>query len=121
MAMDHAALLEVLDTLKADDGGKRVRVAAAPAFVTAAPADGRTLLINTSAHAYSAALTTGLPYDAIADFVAIAPVMSQPYVLVASGRSGIRGLDELISAAQVRPLTFVSAGAGTGTHFSVAS
>ncbi|MGI8558090.1 MAG: tripartite tricarboxylate transporter substrate-binding protein [Solirubrobacteraceae bacterium] len=92
---------------------------AAPAFVAAAAPDGRTLLINTSAHAYSAALATGLPYDPIADFVAIALVTSQSYVLVASGRSGIRGLDELISAAQGRPLSFISAGVGTGTHLSV--
>jgi len=28
MALDHAALLEVLDTLKAGDAGERVRVAA---------------------------------------------------------------------------------------------
>src|SRR3954451_8618578 len=88
---------------------------AAPAFVAAAAADGRTLLINTSAHAYSAALATGLPYDPITDFVAIAPVTSQPYVLVASGRSGIAGLDALIGAARARPLTFVSSGVGTGT------
>ena len=93
---------------------------AAPAFVAAAAADGRTLLINTSAQAYSAALATGLPYDPIADFVAIAPVTSQPYVLVAPGRSGMHGLDDLISAAKARPLTFVSAGVGTGTHLSVA-
>lgn len=93
---------------------------AAPAFVAAAPPDGRTLLINTSAHAYSAALVSGLPYDPITDFVAIAPVTSQPYVLVASGRSGVRDLDDLIGAARARPLTFVSAGAGTGTHLSVA-
>ncbi len=93
---------------------------AAPAFVAAAAADGRTLLINTSAHAYSAALATGLPYDPVADFVAVAPVTSQSYVLVAPGRSGIRGLDDLIGAAEARPLTFVSAGIGTGTHLSVA-
>ena len=92
---------------------------AAPAFVAAAAADGRTLLINTSAHAYSAALATGLPYDPIADFVPIAPVASQPYVLVASGRSGVRGLDALTSATQARSCTFVSAGVGTGTHLSV--
>jgi tripartite-type tricarboxylate transporter receptor subunit TctC len=92
---------------------------AAPAFVAAAAADGRTLLINTSAHAYSAALASGLPYDPIADFVAIAPVTSQPYVLVSSRRSGVRGLDALISAAQARSFTFVSAGVGTGTHLSV--
>jgi tripartite-type tricarboxylate transporter receptor subunit TctC len=93
---------------------------AAPAFVAAAAADGRTLLINTSAHAYSAALATWLPYDPIADFVAVAAITSQPYVLVAPGRSGVRGLDDLTSAAEARPLTFVSAGVGTGTHLSVA-
>jgi tripartite-type tricarboxylate transporter receptor subunit TctC len=93
---------------------------AAPAFVAAAAADGRTLLINTSAHAYSAAFATGLPYDPLADFVAIAPVTSQPYVLVATERSGIRSLDDLIAAAQARPLTFASSGVGTGTHLSVA-
>jgi tripartite-type tricarboxylate transporter receptor subunit TctC len=92
---------------------------AAPAFVAAAAADGRTLLINTSAQAYSAALASGLPYDPTADFVAIAPVTSQPYVLVSSRRSGVRGLDELIRAAQTRSLTFVSSGVGTGTHLRV--
>jgi tripartite-type tricarboxylate transporter receptor subunit TctC len=92
---------------------------AAPAFVAAAAADGRTLLINTSAHAYSAALATGLPYDPISDFVAIAPVTSQSYVLVASERSDVRGLGALIGAAQARSLTFISAGVGTGTHLSV--
>ena len=92
---------------------------AAPAFVAAAAADGRTLLINTSAHAYSAALATGLPYDPIADFVPIAPVTSQPYVLVACLPSGVRSLDALMSATQERSCTFVSAGVGTGTHLSV--
>ena len=89
---------------------------AAPAFVAAAAADGRTLLVNTSAHAYSAALATALPYDPIADFVAIASVTSQPYVLVASARSGVRSLDALTRAAQARALRFISAGVGTGTH-----
>ena len=61
---------------------------AAPALVAAGPPDGRTLLINTSAHAYSAALLDELPYDPIDDFVAIAPVTSQSYVLVAAASSG---------------------------------
>ena len=92
---------------------------AAPAFVALAAADGRTLLINTSAHAYSAALRSGLPYDPIVDFVAVAPVTSQPYVLVSSRISGVRGLDALIRAAQARSLRFVSTGVGTGTHLGV--
>lgn len=93
----------------------------APAFVAAAPPDGRTLLMNTSAHAYSAALAVGLPYDPISDFVAIAPVTSQPYLLVAPKNSDIRALTDLASEARRRPgqLRFISAGVGTGTHLSV--
>ncbi len=94
---------------------------AAPAFVASAAPDGRTLLINTSAHAYSAMFERQLPYDPIEDFVPIAPVTSQPYVLVASARSGLRMLEGLVHAARARPgeLVFISAGVGTGTHLSV--
>ena len=94
---------------------------AGPAFVAEASPDGRTLLINTSAHAYSAALAAGLPYDPISDFVAISPVTRQPYVLVAPKNSGIRTLTDLASEGQRRPgrLRFISAGVGTGTHLSV--
>ncbi len=94
---------------------------AAPAFVATAPPDGRTLLINTSAHAYSAALLDGLAYDPIDDFVAIAPLTSQPYVLVAPASSGMRTLADPVGAGQGRPgqLRFASSGVGTGTHLSV--
>ena len=61
---------------------------AAPALVAKAPADGYTLLINTSAQAYSAALGNELPYDPLRDFVPVAALTSQPYVLVARARSG---------------------------------
>ena len=77
--------------------------------------------INTSAHAYRAALVEGLPYDPIDDFVAIAPVTSQSYVLVAAASSGVRTLADLVSAGQARPgrLRFASSGIGTGTHLGV--
>ena len=42
---------------------------AAPALVAKAPADGCTLLVNTSAHAYSAAAASDLQYDPQHDFV----------------------------------------------------
>lgn len=90
---------------------------AAPAFVAGAAPDGRTLLLNTSAHAYSAALARNLPYDPIRDFVPVAPVTSQPYVLVSSRMAT---LADLVGAADERALTFASAGIGTGTHVGVA-
>ena len=91
---------------------------AGPAQVAALPADGYTLLVNTSAQAYSAALLKNLPYDPLKDFIPIAALTSQPYVLVASKTAGVKSIGELIAAAKAKPgeLKFGSSGTGTGTH-----
>src|SRR4030088_1999546 len=91
---------------------------AAPALVAKSPADGYTLLVNTSAQAYSAALLKNLPYDPLNDFIPVAPLTSQSYVLVAGTSSGITSVRDLIAAAKAKPseLKFGSAGIGTGTH-----
>jgi tripartite-type tricarboxylate transporter receptor subunit TctC len=90
---------------------------AAPKLVAAAPSDGYTLLINTCAHAYSAAVNRNLAYDPLADFAPVAALTRQAYVLVAPG---FGTLDELIIQARARPgeLTFTSTGVGTGTHLA---
>ena len=94
---------------------------AAPALVAKSPADGYTLLVNTSAQAYSAALLKNLPYDPLKDFIPVAPLTSQPYVLVAGESSGIATLRELIATAKTKPgeLKFASTGVGTGTQLGV--
>jgi len=74
---------------------------AAPALVAKSPADGYTLLVNTSAQAYSAALVKNLPYDPLKDFIPVAPLTSQPYVLVAGTSTGITTVGELVSIATV--------------------
>src|SRR5882724_1948179 len=91
---------------------------AAPALVAQLPADGYTLLVNTSAQAYSAALLKNLPYDPLKDFIPVISLTSQPYVLVAGTSSGITSVRDLIAAAKAKPgeLKFGSAGIGTGTH-----
>jgi len=91
---------------------------AAPALVAKSPANGYTLLINTSAQAYSAAFLKNLPYDPLKDFIPVAALTSQPYVLVASKSTGITTIGELVAAAKAKPgkLKFGSAGLGTGTH-----
>ncbi len=93
----------------------------APAPVAKSPPDGYTLLVNTSAQAYSAALVKTLPYDPLKDFIPVAPLTSQPYVLVAGKSSGITSVGELIAAAKVKPgeLKFGSTGVGTGTHLGI--
>jgi len=94
---------------------------AAPALVAKSPADGYTLLVNTSAQAYSAALLKNLPYDPLKDFIPVAPLTSQPYVLVAGKLAGITTVGELVAAAKAKPgeLKFGSSGSGTGTHLGV--
>jgi tripartite-type tricarboxylate transporter receptor subunit TctC len=94
---------------------------AAPALVAKSPADGYTLLVNTSAQAYSAALLKNLPYDPLKDFIPVAPLTSQPYVLVAGKSTGITTVSELVAAAKAKPgqLRFGSSGLGTATHLGV--
>jgi tripartite-type tricarboxylate transporter receptor subunit TctC len=94
---------------------------AAPALVAKSPADGYTWLVNTSAQAYSATFLKDLPYDPLKDFIPVAPLTSQPYVLVAGTTTGITTVAELIAAAKANPgaLRFGSAGVGTGTHVGI--
>jgi tripartite-type tricarboxylate transporter receptor subunit TctC len=94
---------------------------AGPALVARSPADGRTVLVSTSAHAYGAAFALDLPYDPLEDFVPVAALTSQPYVLVAGSHAGFANLAELISVARARPgsIRFGSTGTGTASHVRV--
>ena len=87
-------------------------------MVARSPADGHTLLSNSSAHVVSAVLRTNLPFDPLKDFVPVAPLTSQAYILVVGKDSGIKTVRELIAAAKSKPgeLKFTSAGIGSGTH-----
>jgi tripartite-type tricarboxylate transporter receptor subunit TctC len=94
---------------------------AGPAQVAKSPADGYTLLINTNAQAYSAAFLKNLSYDPLKDFIPVAPLTSQPYVLIAGKAAGVTTVAELIAAAKATPgeLKFGSTGPGTGSHLGV--
>src|SRR5579863_5915286 len=91
---------------------------AAPALVAKSSPDGYTLLVNTSAQAYSATFAKNVPYDPLKGFIPVAPLTSQAYVLVAGKSSGVTSVRELIGAGKSKPgeLNFGSAGVGTGTH-----
>jgi len=94
---------------------------AGPAQVAKSPADGYTLLVNTSAQAYSAALLKNLPYHPLEDFIPVVPLTRQPYVLVTGKLTGITTVGELVAAAKAKPgqLKFGSTGVGTGSHLGV--
>lgn len=86
--------------------------------VAKSPADGYTLLINSTAHAVNVAFYSKLPYDPLKDFVDVSPLVAQPYVLLVGTSAGVKTVSDLIAAAKAKPgqLKFGSAGTGSGTH-----
>ena len=92
--------------------------AIASAFVASSPADGYTLLANSSAHSILQVLNPGVPYDTLRDFVGVTPLAELPLVMVIARSKGIRSVQELVAAAKSKPgsLTFASAGVGTSAH-----
>ena len=90
----------------------------AAGLVAKATPNGYTLLTHSSAHIVSASLRANLPYSPLKDFVPVAPLTSQAYVLVVGKQAGINSVKELIASAKAKPGTFdfTSAGIGSGTH-----
>lgn len=90
----------------------------APALVSKAPADGYTLLVNTSAQAYSAGVGMRLGYDPLKDFIPVAPLTSQPYVFVTGRKTGFKTVNDLVAAAREHraQITFGSTGEGVASH-----
>jgi len=94
--------------------------ALAATIVARAPADGSMLLVHSSGYAINAAITPQLPYDPRRDFVAVAPLASQPMLLVVHPGSGIHDVAGLIALAKAHPgeVTYGTAGIGSGAHFN---
>jgi tripartite-type tricarboxylate transporter receptor subunit TctC len=90
------------------------------AVVARAPADGYMLLVHSSGYAINAAVNPQLPYDYKKDLVDIAPLGSQPMVLVVSPASNLRTVSDLIALARSKPgqIAYGSAGIGSGAHFN---
>lgn len=88
--------------------------------VAKAPADGYTLLEYSSAFAVSAVLYKNLSYDPTKDFIDIAPLASQPLVLVVSASSELKYVSDLIAKAKANPgdIKFGSPGVGSAAHLA---
>jgi tripartite-type tricarboxylate transporter receptor subunit TctC len=82
------------------------------AVATAAP-DRYTLLTHSSALVISPLTIANAHYDAVKDFVAIAPLGNLPNVLVIAPSKNIHTAQELVAAARKRPVTFGLAGFGS--------
>ena len=82
--------------------------------------DGYTLLINSTPIVATPHLQK-LPYDTLRDIVGVSQVAEIEYVLVASPKSGITTIQELLATAKNQPgkLNYSSAGNGSGQHLLV--
>ena len=89
--------------------------------VVDSPADGYTLLANSSAHAANPGIYAKLPYDTMKDFTNLALMGSTPNVLITGTETGWKTLKDFVAAAKANPgkLNFSSAGIGSGTHFNL--
>jgi tripartite-type tricarboxylate transporter receptor subunit TctC len=88
--------------------------------VARAPADGHTVLIVGFTFMSNAALRSKLPYNAQKDFVPVAGLGFQPYVLSVHPSVPAKNVKQLIALAKTRPgeLVYAMNGYGTGQHIS---
>ena len=89
-------------------------------YVARAPADGYTLFMATLTQISTAPFTNKIRYDPIKDFVPIANVGGNPFVLTVSTKQPITTLAELIAYGKRNPgkLNVGNAGIGGLTHLS---
>jgi tripartite-type tricarboxylate transporter receptor subunit TctC len=89
--------------------------------VAQAAPDGYTLLLGTNNEMAIAKLVNpAVRFDAVRDFTPIGRIASQPMVLVASSKTGVKTTDEFIALARKNPgkFSYGSSGVGTALHLA---
>ena len=97
-------------------GGANGNIGAA--YVAKAPADGYTILYNTSSITLSPSLYKNVPYDVSKDFLPVASVAVVPLGLVVNPSVPANTVAEFVAYAKAHPgkLSYGSAGNGNVTH-----
>jgi len=92
-------------------------------FVAHAAPDGKTLLMAASSHFVTAAMGARPFYDPVKDFVPVANIGSQSYILIINASLPVKTVAEFVRYAKSRPglLNYNSAGVGSSTHLAMAS
>ncbi|HSV77718.1 MAG TPA: tripartite tricarboxylate transporter substrate binding protein [Ramlibacter sp.] len=91
-------------------------------YVGQAAPDGMTLLMAASSHFVTAAMGPKPHYDAVKDFVPVANIGDQNYVLIVQAGMRVNSAAELIALARKQPggLNYGSAGVASSTHLAAA-
>ena len=85
-----------------------------------APADGYTLVLNTTPLVTNQFLFSKVPYDPLTDFVPISLISSSPSVMTVHPSLPVRSVKELLALARSKPgaLNYASAGVATNPHIA---
>ncbi len=94
-------------------GGAGGNIAAS--LVARAQPDGYTLLVTTTALAINETLHKNNPFK-LGDFTTLAIAASSPEAIMTSPENPAKDLPDLIKRADGKPITFGSAGVGSGSH-----
>lgn len=88
--------------------------------VARAPADGYTLLFMSSTLVVNVSLYPKLPFNLLADFAAVTPIVDMPCILSVHPSLPVKSVKELIALAKARPaeISYGSAGSGSATHLA---
>ena len=92
------------------------------AFVAQSAPDGKTLLMAASSHFVTAAMGAKPFYEPVKDFVPVANIGKQSYVLFINAALPAKNLTEFIAYAKAHPgvLNYNSAGIASSTHLAMA-
>jgi tripartite-type tricarboxylate transporter receptor subunit TctC len=89
--------------------------------VAKSPPDGYTILLTTNGLAIAPALYRKLPFDPAQDVTPVTHILASSLVLVASLRSQLASVQELIAAARSKPggMNYGSTGTGNPLHLTM--
>jgi tripartite-type tricarboxylate transporter receptor subunit TctC len=91
-------------------------------FVARSPADGYTIMIQSTTHVANAHLYKKLPYDVLKDFIGVTTLARQVGVLVVHPSMPVQSVKELVALAKQRPgeISYAASGNGSYAHMALA-
>ncbi len=89
-------------------------------YVARSPADGYTWVWGaTAALATNLAIHKSLPYDPLKDLVPVCRIATAPQIMVVKPTLGVNSVKDFVTLAKSKPLSYASAGNGTGGHIAM--